>query len=171
MRHEGIGMWELGRAPLSRRGLTNGMEFGARAVPIGGGELIGATAVDFQLGAFVNDHFGILLGAAMAFGNDGGADVFGFAPRFEAQWHPIGLGPLHLGVFGGVALEDVGVEKFVNNTATVLNLSSPVIEGGVLMQLEITTRLAMNFRWGVSNWLAEHSGEMPQKFTIGMSVY
>lgn len=171
VRHEGIGMWELGRAPLARRGLTYSMEFGSRSVPIGDGNLIGATTTDFAVGAFVSDHFGLLLGVSLGFGDDGGADIFSFAPRFEAQWHPIGIGFLHLGLFGAIALEDVGVEQLVGGQAEVRTLSSPVTEGGAMLQFELTTRLAMNFRWGVSRWLLDHSGDLPQRFTIGLSVY
>lgn len=171
MRHEGIGMWELARAPLSRRGLTYEMEFGQRELPIGDGQLLGATTADFMLGAFTTDYWGFLVGVSLSFGNDLGADVFGFAPRIELQWHPLTLGYVHLGLFGGASLEDVDIEELVDGFANVRTLSSPVVEGGAMLQLEITTRLAINFRWSVANWLSGHEGTLPSRFTIGMSVY
>lgn len=171
VRHEGIGMWQLGRAPLDRRGLTYSMEFGSRAVPVTADRLVGTTAFDLHIGLFPHHMLGLVAGVSLAFGEDGIGDVFGLTPRFELQAIPLSIGWLHVGVFGGAAAESIDAEFIDGNTAGVRTMAALAFDAGVLLQVELTTRLAATFRWGASRWSQGYSGPTPQKMAFGLSVY
>jgi len=171
VRHEGIGMWERGRAPLHRTGLTYSIESGSRSVPIGDNKLTGTVAFDMLFGVFPHHMIGLVGGLSFGFGEAGLGDVFAFAPRFELQVIPLTIGWLHFGGFGGMSAENVWVETADGATVKTRELDATAFSFGALMQVEITTRLAFTARWGLSKWSQSHDGELPGRITVGLSVY
>lgn len=168
-RDQGIGLWELGRAPLSREGFCYGFGMGRLELPVAHYGRVGLTSGQFELGYFPSQHVGLLGSIALGWGS---TDLGGLAtvvtPTFEVQLIPIRLWLVHLGLFGQIgrswATTDGGDLPFADSAV-------PVLGGGLIMQWDITTRLAMTFRWGSSWRMLSAAEPTTQQFTIGMTIY
>jgi hypothetical protein len=143
---------ELERAPLNRRGWTLGFEgtlLGLEDGYGGGSRLSG--------GGFPHRLFGLQFFVDFAL-NDPlalvryGAEASVFAP---------GLGRLHLGAYVQAA------NAVYRDVARDLRKAGFAASGGGLVQIELTTRLALQLRGGV--W-AGH-GDVRPEFGLGLAVY
>lgn len=160
---EGEGPWNrLGRAPLDRRGFTYSMFLGAGEIPLMGADPKTGFMSHIDLGYFPTQKIG--LGFDIGFGwtdDEIGETVFDARYALEAQVMPVAAGRFHAGVygqFGGASLSDDGIQ---------LDESSLLLAGGGLLQLDITTRLALSLRAGIT---AVH-GETLSELTAGVSIY
>jgi len=158
------GPWQtLGRAPLNRVG-------GTYSLLLGGGEISsydGAERAGFlshiQFGGFFTPGVGLLLDIGLGWRNDGDrADVFDSRWALEVQALPVDLGKLHLGFFvdGGLAARFEDIPQGADRLSWLLG-------GGAMVQLELTTRLAITARAGL---IGLHE-ELASEFGVGIAIY
>jgi hypothetical protein len=164
---EGEGPWNrLGRAPLDRVGLTYGLLLGASELPSSDGSERRGFMGHIQLGGFPVQQVGILLDFALGWGeNELGATVTDNRNSLELQIIPLEAGGFHAGGFGQVGLarrlQDHSDGPGARGESDVL------YGGGAILQLDLTTRLALTGRAGV----AFVYDEMVTDFTVGLSIY
>jgi hypothetical protein len=160
---ENEGPWQpLGRAPLNRRGFTYSLLLGATEVPVFGAEPEAGFLGHIQFGYFPVHQVGIQADIAYSWTDDSqGATIFDGRYSLEVDALPLSAGIFHAGGYGqiGIAsLSDDGVS--FNETDTLLG-------GGALLQLALTTRLALTARAGV---VRVHD-ETVTEFSGGLSIY
>ena len=160
--HEGP--WEeLGRAPLNRKGWTYAVLLGASEIQRRGD--VDPTAGflgHIQIGNFPTREFGVLLDIGFGWADDD-LDRTTFDARYaiELEYLPLSAGRLYAGGFG-----QVGIASRLDDSAQH-DESSSLLGGGGLLQLELTTRLALMLRAGVT---ALH-GETASELGLGLAVY
>ena len=142
MDDEWPGMRRLGRAPLDRTGGAFRLDMGTTSFNVGAIQVVGPAA-HIQLGAFVNPWLGFLADIGLSGGGDccaGAVTRHSLALEIDAL--PLDFGPLHAGVFakGGGAIAGTGS----------LRQEGPIAGGGALVELALTSRLALTFRAGAS---------------------
>lgn len=164
MIRESEGPWRrLERAPLNRVGATYGVLLGSTEVALaGGGESRGVMA-HIQLGAFFRPELGALLDLGMGFGEDTvGNAIFDARTALELQYLPLAAGKLHAGGFG-----QIGFGRRLDDGAATGNRSGVLAGAGGLVQVELTTRLAITGRAGI----VQVYGLTTSDFTLGLSIY
>lgn len=156
----------LQRAPLDRVGFMGHADVGPSQIPLpDGGDVIGA-ATRLQLGWFPWQQVGFLWGVDLA-GEVGGASAFQI--HSEARYMPLDLGRLHLGVSGVVGALVVDPSAAENPPAEIgLGLSA-----GAIIELELTTRIALSTRLGGQWWLQgdRDPSDVALGGAIGLTVY
>lgn len=166
VRHEGAGMWLLGRAPLDRAGFTYSFDLGRSGIPLLDGRVGVLTGGAIRMGAFANSWLGVLGGVDIAMGAVDGNGASAVTPHIQVILAPIRLWRLHLGGFGEVGWSSVDLEVASGDDEP----SGVRYAAGVLMQWEITTRLALDFRW-TWRWLQRSGTEPSGAITTGLSIY
>ncbi|MEM9190995.1 MAG: hypothetical protein AAGF12_17550 [Myxococcota bacterium] len=150
------------RAPLDRVGFTFEMN-------LGGGLTASAEDVDSQLAFFGRPAFGAFpiqqLGFLVGLDIGVGAGVE-WRPHAEIQIIPFAVGPVHFGVYGQGGYLYGSVERNSGGTA---NASSWYAGGGMLVQLDLTTRLALTLRGGVMTPFEDE--ELLPQASLGLSIY
>ena len=157
---------KLGRAPLNRRGFNYNFYLGAGEVAlIQGGSKEGFQS-HIELGFFPTQNFGILWD--LGFGwtqqiEDGIEDDIVFEKRsgLNLQYFPLAVGKLHGGLYGTVG-GTTRADDFFGSINSDIYLG-----GGALLQLELTTRMALTGRLGITNAYNENLSE----FLLGISIY
>ncbi len=160
----GEGPWRsLGRAPLDRAGWTYTMLGGATSVVSADGSSDTGAGTHIQIGHFPRHQIGVLVDFGFAWRPNALAET-AFAARFglELDVLPIDLGPVHGGLFGGV-----GFVRRQEDGFTGADNASARAEIGALLQLELTTRLALTGRMGVGREL----GAATKDISFGLAVY
>lgn len=158
------GPWnELGRAPLNRRGWTY-------SVLLGGGQ-IHSNADDtdetgflshIQFGYFPTKQVGFLFDTAYGWREDSfGNTIFDVRYGLELQAMVLKAGKIHAGGFGNIGSAKL-FDDFDGNDRVGIAFA-----GGAILQLELTTRLAITARAGV----AQVHDKTVQDFTLGVSIY
>jgi hypothetical protein len=162
---EGQGMLRLGRRPLDRKGLTLKLDvggfYGWNGSPTHG------PALDVQLGVFPHHRVGLLLGWAFSTGSDFNHEtVTRNVLSLEAQVFPVGLWRIHPGLFAqaGLASGEARGESFGGNA----------FGGGLIVELALTTRLALTLRAG--HTLAQYANDEEgwasvSTFSGGVAIY
>jgi len=141
------GPWQpLGRAPLDRKGFTYSLLLGASEVPVFGSDPEAGFLGHIQFGYFPLHQFGIQADIAYSWTDDSqGATIFNGRYSLELDALPLSAGVFSAGAYGQIglgSLSDDGVS--FDETDTLLG-------GGGLLQLELTTRLALTeFSAGIS---------------------
>lgn len=160
------GPWlQLDRKPLTRTG-TYGMYGGYSSSRSVLGDVEFGPSFTVQGGYFPAQHVGILATVSLGWrDNQFGGTLFDSKYLAELQLMPLVVGPLHLGGYVGAGLgyrwEDVP-------GATVTgNQGSKVLTGGVMLQLDLHTRIALTARIGAA---AAHD-DRTTDLVFGMSVY
>jgi hypothetical protein len=166
MDDEGWGLVRLGRGPLNRRGFAYKMNVGGLHSSCACLDANGAAA-DIQLGYFPHHTFGILADWSPAGGSDANGDSFyRHNLAIEAQFLPLGVWRLHFGGFahaGMVYADDVGGTR-----------SGAAFGGGFLLELALTTRLALTARADYTSSRTAPAGQGWQgaeTFSAGIAVY
>lgn len=158
------GPWrELGRAPLSRQGLTYALFGGLGTYASADGSIARGTATTIQFGYFFDQHVGLV--ASQFFGwrdNAVRQTLFESRSMLELQLYVAHAGPLHVGLYGGGG----GAYRWEDGISGG-NAGSGAIDGGALVQLDINTRLAITGRFGQSYG----HGERMSDATFGLSIY
>lgn len=157
------GPWTtLGRAPLYRKGFTYSLFFGAGEIPVENFDAEPGFAGHIQFGYFPTAQVGLQLDLGMAWTeDDGGNTIYVSRNSIELQAFLAQAGPIHAGAFGQLGLAtrfDDGIET---------NDSSSLLGGGALLQLDITTRLAVTGRVGITRAF----GELSNEIGLGISIY
>lgn len=163
MDDEGYGLRLLDRAPLDRRGLAFKVELGTSAFRFQHTDLVGL-ASHIQLGGFPTPRLGLLIDVGLSGGSTPFDETIArHSLGLEAQFFPARLGPLHFGVgaMGGIA---VAADDLTSR-------EGPVVGGGLLAEIELTTRLALTLRAGWN--AARFEGVWSSAFTAtaGVAVY
>jgi hypothetical protein len=158
----------LVRAPLNRVGWTYGVTVGSSVIPsVSGAEEAGFMS-HISFGAWPAQQVGLLLDVGLGWReNELGNVVFDGRYALELDFMPVSAGVLHLGGFG-----QVGIATRVEDGNPVTggpngDTGGRLFGAGAQAQLEITTRLAVTARAGMT-WI--HDERVPE-FQLGLSIY
>jgi hypothetical protein len=159
------GPWaEEGRAPLDREGFTYGLLFGTAQMPTANKDKGAGFQGHIQLGYFPLQQFGLQLDIGLGSRqNEQGLTVFDGRYALEADIFPVALGVLHAGLFGEVGK----AQRIEDRTPVAGDKSGNLFGGGLLLQLDLTTRLALTGRLGYMNVMGEGATEG----LLGLSIY
>ena len=169
--HEGAGMWELGRAPLDRKGFTFQWGAGHDRLALPGGHSPTGTGFRFATGYFPLQQLGFLGEMRLQGYNDGRSSSFyNVRLGLEAQFMPVALWRLHLGGFAGLGRSWYGSG---GSALPDTEGSRPYTHFGVMAEIDLTTRLGLAFRWTL-DYLPEadpYTPPLTSSWTVGFSVY
>jgi hypothetical protein len=160
----GEGPWTtLGRAPLNRQGWTYSVLMGAGKIASVDDTVEPGFFSHIQLGNFPSKELGIVLDIGLGW-RDNLADATVFDSRYglELQAMPVAAGKLHAGGFGQIGI-GARFEDYVKNG----DKRSVIYGGGGMLQLEITTRLALTARAAYMMVYDEPVSDL----TLGLSIY
>ncbi len=158
------GPWQhLGRAPLNRRGLTY-------SVFLGGSEFISADGSDnsgflshIQFGFYPMQTFGVQLDFGLGWADNlSGDTIFDSRWALELDLLPVSAGPFHAGVYG-----QAGMAARFEDGPSGQDKSDVLIGAGAKLQLELTTRLAITARAGLSRLYENSVADVG----VGISIY
>jgi hypothetical protein len=161
---ESEGPWRpIERAPLNRRGWTYSVLLGTSEVPLASGDPTRGFMGHIQVGHFFTGEVGLLFDIGLGWADDAfGSVVFDARNALELEYFPLDLGVLHGGVFG-----QLGLGRRLDDSAAGSDQFGLLAGGGALLQLELTTRLAITGRAGI----AQTHGETISDLTLGLSIY
>jgi len=168
---EGYGMRRLDHAPLERKGGVFRFDLGAGMFTLGDARASGVSA-HIQAGAYVTSTFGIVFDVGLGSGTvdpccSGPLATGGSLSRhsfgLEAQALPLGLGPLHMGAFAGGGIAVAGAAGAYE--------SGPMASGGALLELDLTSHLALAVRGGASTAWLDTGRSSAGTITGGLSIY
>ncbi len=155
---------KLGRAPLNRKGWTYSVFLGAGELPTAadGAEIDNGFNGHIQFGYFFNKQIGLQFDLGMGWSEDDlGDTIYINRNALELQGFLAQAGPLHGGLYGQIGAASRFDDGFqFDDTSNFLG-------GGALLQLDITTRLALTGRLGVTTGFDDSSKEIG----IGLSIY
>jgi len=152
-----------GRAPLDRAGWSYSVLLGAATSTSSEGDRGIGTSGRVQLGYFPVHAFGLQLDWGFsARDNVVGETLFDNRLGLEATFAPFDAGPVHAGVYGGVALAD----RFEDGVRDGRSHDT-ALSGGALLQLGLTTRLALTGRFGASRAY----DAVEREALLGLSIY
>jgi hypothetical protein len=166
---EGKGFTFHDRLPLDREGFVWRMELGTSQNNLPNNQNVMGPAARMNLGYFGNQTLGFGFMLNFMGGSDGPAEFFTTQYGLELQAMPFNAGGLHLGLYGwgGFAYNVASggrLETFENH--------SPAAGGGLLLEWDLNTTLALNFRAGGSWESHGDSLEYRGMTTLfGVSVY
>lgn len=128
--------------------------------PLGGAALLG-------LGYFPLQWLGVLLTSALTVSTDG--TFVDLQYGVEVDLIPLELGPLHLGVYGAGMMAFTILERARGSDE---NLHEPALHVGALLELDLTTRLALSSHLGML-FQYRDEGFLDPTFvgTLGLTVY
>ncbi len=164
------GPWlQLERKPLTR-GATYGVYGGYGSSRSVYGDVGAGPAFLIQGGYFPDQHIGILANIGFAWrDNQVGGTLFDSRYMLELQALPLDAGPLHAGIYAGGGLayrfEDTPIGTVTNGGRG--NDGSLAYQGGVMLQLELHTRIALTARFGA----VKSHGDRETDMLVGLSVY
>lgn len=152
---------QLERAPLDRRGLTWGMLLGSA-------EIAGANGVEpgffshVQLGGFMTNEVGLVADLGIGW-RDAETDETVYELRFagELQVFPLKAGKLHAGGFGQLGFANRSDDGAGRDSGSTL------AGAGALLQIDLTTHLALTGRAGMT-WAF---GENASDIGVGLTIY
>jgi len=157
----GLGIGE--RAALDRRGLAFKVEMGSSDFNLGLQEVAGM-ASQIQIGGFFTRSAGVMLDIGLSGGSLCCSSLFQrHSVALEAQVFPLSFGPLWIGAFakgGGAIAND-----------SVTTKTGPMFGGGALVELALTTRLALSFRAGANAARFDDGWSTAGTLTGGISIY
>jgi hypothetical protein len=153
---------ELGRRPLDRQGFTYSLLLGSAQIAVQDADTVPGFIGRLQFGYYPLHQLGLQLDAAWGWGNDDfGNTIFDGRYSFELDVLPLDAGILHGGGYGQIGLayrSDDGIQHSDQDT---------LFGAGGLLQLELTTRLALTLRAGATRVHEETLGEL----LFGISIY
>jgi hypothetical protein len=158
------GPWQrLERAPLNRRGWAYGVLLGAGQISSRSGDVDPGFLGHIQLGYFPSHQLGLLFDIALGWrDNERRETVFDSRYALELELLPFSAGILHGGAYG-----QLGLAAQIEDRAGDRGRNEMFAGGGALLQLELTTRLAITGRAGLNFAFDEPTSE----FSLGLSVY
>jgi hypothetical protein len=166
MDDEWPGLRRLDHAPLDRTGGVFKLDMGTTSFNFGTTQVTGIAA-QIQVGGFVNPWLGVLADIGLSGGGNGGDCCGGTFTRhslaLEIDALPIKLGPLHAGVFGK------GGAAIAGNS--LLSENGPLAGGGALLEVDVTSRMALTFRAGASAARFDDGWSTAGTLTGGVAIY
>jgi uncharacterized membrane protein YgcG len=164
MDDEGFGIERLDRVPLDRRGGVFKLDSGATTFGLGPTTFSGPTAT-IQFGYFFTRELGLLANIALGGATDDqGMVVTRHTFSLELQSLPFEKGRLHTGGYldAGFALAGTTPNDVV---------SGPSGGGGALVELDLTSRMALTLRAGANLARLDDGWSPAGSLTIGVAVY
>jgi hypothetical protein len=167
---EVYGLRQLRRGPLDRRGGAFKLDLGTTAFGLGGDTVTGPAA-HIQIGGFPTQRFGLMADVAVSGGSVTSTSlgplrtVTRHSLSLEAQAFPLALGRFHGGMFakGGVGIAGGGPNGLEYG---------PLVGGGLLFELGLTSRLALVARAAASATKLQTSGwSTAGTITGGVAIY
>lgn len=157
----------LGRAPLAREGFAYGLDVGATGVtrsraepePLG-------PAARLRVGGFPIHELGLYGTLALAVGAEGGT-LLNARYGVEVQALPLGVGPLHVGLYAQLA-DNHRMQDGVDGLRSTHGL---LYGGGLLLELDVTTHFAFTLRGGASGVHEPDGAFVLGELSIGATVY
>jgi hypothetical protein len=171
MDDEGYGLRRLDHAPLDRRGGVFRFDLGAGAFNLGATRASGFSA-HIQAGAYVTHTLGLVFDFGIGTGT---ADpccaplpvptdtMTRLSFGLEAQALPLAWGPLHLGAFAGGGFASAG--------AAGVYESGPLASAGALLELDLTSHMALAVRGGASEAWLPSGMSTAGTITGGLAIY
>ena len=163
---EGYGLLRLDRAPLDRHGFAFKVDVGSVETTVAGNKPLGV-ASHVQFGYFPFQRFGIMAGLDLA--GAGGDDGFArHALALEAQLFPINFWRIHLGgsVHAGSAVTNQ------DNGGSQQVWGVPSVGAGAIVELALTTRLALTARFDWSALRASPGDwSTARSLSAGLAIY
>lgn len=174
----------LQRAPLNRQGFAYQLEFGTEAAPSSVGEAWQGVAGRLGLGYMPHQRYGLLLGAAFASARAPGDDdagllhpelMFEYRVFLQTEYWPLAWRRLHAGPY--VELGHAWALR--DEASSSVAAQGLFLGGGVAVQLDWTTRLAVTLRLGASALpsigpgapVAADGRRFSPALTLGVSIY
>ncbi|HET6283590.1 MAG TPA: hypothetical protein VFH73_21730 [Polyangia bacterium] len=170
---EGFGLRELDAVPLNRKGMAFKMDLGTSAFSLGQYSVNGL-ASHIQLGYFPTQTFGLMVDATLS--GAGVTDIIagdvGQVPEgtlirhslaLELQAFPLAVGRFHLGLFGKGGVAVIGPASSPE--------TGPVAGGGALIEIGVTSRLALTLRGGLDAARLDSGWSRAGVLTAGVSIY
>jgi hypothetical protein len=164
MDDEGFGIERLDRLSLDRRGGVFKLDSGATTFGLGPESFSGPTAT-IQFGYFFTRKLGLLANIALGGASDDqGTVVTRHTFGLELQTLPLEKGRLHAGGYldAGFALAGTTSNDVV---------SGPAGGGGALVELDLTSRMALTLRAGANLAHLDDGWSPAASATIGVAVY
>jgi hypothetical protein len=171
MDDEGYGFRELDKAPLDRHGGVFRFELGGGAFDFRELRVSGFTS-RIQAGYFPTSHLGLVLDLGLGSGSPDLSCCVGpvvsdsigrYSIGLELQAISPGLGPLHLGAFAGGGSVLVGPSG--------ARESGPIGSAGLLLELDLTSHMALAVRGGVSAASLPSGWSSSAAVTGGLAIY
>ena len=158
------GPWTpLERAPLNRVGFNYSLLLGAGEVSAFDGSRRAGFLAHIELGYFPHPFVGVMLDIGLGWRKNGDfVDVYQSRWALEIQALPLSARPIHAGVWG-----EVGAATRLEDIPGGVDRTSFLVAGGVMLQLELTTRMALTGRAGV----ALLDDDKALEATFGISIY
>lgn len=161
---------DLGRRlPLDRHGFAWKFELGGLQLRAPDESLVTKPAALMELGYFPVQEFGVLAFVSLGGGNFQGGDVFGTRYGIATELVPVEVGRLHL---GGYAWGGLGYDASEGGGLEARAAQYYTVGAGGLMELDVTTRLAVSLRAG-ADWQRRDDAWSDPAFmtTVGVAVY
>lgn len=155
------------RAPLRRRGLTYGLHFGVVQLPSGDGTHTSGPSGTINFGYFPTQTIGVL--ATGSFGwreNLVGYNAYEQRYGAELQLMPMSADIFHMGVYAGAGLAWRLEEGFSRG-----NDRSPTVTGGLQLQLDVDTHIAVTARFGLHTGHENGYDDPLREATFGLAIY
>ena len=166
MDDEGFGFRFDHRRALDRKGLAFKVDFGSLRLPCACYSATGL-ASNLQLGYFPHHRFGLLGTVTVGGGTNALNQTFQRdATNIEAQYFPLDLWRVHLGGFG-----HGGVQRASDDQSA---RTGPAFGGGAILELALTTRLALTGRMDYTvarTALDGQSWASSTTLTAGLAIY
>lgn len=157
-------VFRLGRAPLDRVGFTYALELGVAETGTIDREGALGFAARTGVGFFPVQQLGLLLGLGVGIADE----VVEWRPYLELQAYPLRLGRVHVGAYaqGGYAAGSEDVPD-----AGAADVNGWYAGGGGLVQLDVTTRLAVTLRGGVAVLPEPGNTQVAPEALLGIAIY
>src|SRR5450432_3712519 len=164
MDDEGYGIERLDRAPLDRTGGTFKLDSGETTFGLGPSSFYGPTAT-IQFGYFFTRELGLLMNVTLGgSADDQGMIVTRHTFSLELQALPLAKGRFHAGGYVDAGFALAGLTS--NDV-----LSGPAGGGGVLVELDLTSRLALTLRGGANLAHLDDGWSPAGTLALGVAVY
>jgi hypothetical protein len=160
----GEGPWQpLGRRPLSRAGLTYAMTLGYAEMPSELRSEERGFLSHISFGYFPEQTWGLLFDIGLGWAqNDNGDYIVDSRYVLEGDFLPVSAGKFHAGVYG-----QIGVAGRFEDNVPDGSTRGTIFGGGAMVQLELTTRLALVLRGGQTRIFEYNSTDIG----VGIAVY
>lgn len=170
MGDEGAGLWERAPAPLNRQGFTYQFGAGEDHFALRGPLSERSLGFNFAVGYFPVRSFGLLANSRLQWSSAEERSFYNVRLGVEAQWYPVNLWRLHLGPFGGAGTSwSASAGRELPDTED----QRTYLSFGGLAEFEVTTRLALTFRW-TQDWLPrtpQDTSHLIGSWSVGLAVY
>ncbi len=165
------GPWEtVGRAPLDRVGFTYALALGGAGLDSYSAGAPHGFLGRIQLGGFPIQELGLVGSLGLGWGASSAGDaVFNARYGLELHAYPARIGRLHTGAYGQAGYSYS--KEDVSALGTTQNRWAPFYGGGVLLEFDLTTRLALTARGGVAALLARDETTIAPEWSLGLAVY